>query len=350
MFDFAISSSKKRRPSRRLYASWIASCVVHALMLLTLIQFPQLLRGGMYHRFRPVTLLQQLMSSYQKSELDNSRIVTLLRPMKAPSEATLKKYLYDWDKKEANVPPIRLRWDKEQREILAEKKPPVQKPAEEPKLPKPSPPPNEVAASAPAAARGPGGGGGTSSDTSSSGSSVVSVQNDSTRKGSMTLPPPASAGAGKNEIAGNNAPSAIPNSVKPPSNTTANGPKVQNGTENLKVFENEQQAIRSPQGGFFDTKGFPLGEYTHMIVELIKGKWFIPSNLRNSQGHTTVVFFIDRQGRLTDARIVGSSGSTSLDFAALNAIIESNPAPPLPKGFPGDRVGAKFIFSYNEPQ
>ncbi len=76
----------------------------------------------------------------------------------------------------------------------------------------------------------------------------------------------------------------------------------------------------------------------------------IPSNLRNSQGRTTVIFYIDREGRFNNAHIVTSSGSSSLDLAALNAVIESNPFPPLPKGFPGDHVGAKFVFSYNERQ
>jgi outer membrane biosynthesis protein TonB len=51
-----------------------------------------------------------------------------------------------------------------------------------------------------------------------------------------------------------------------------------------------------------------------------------------------------------DARIVVPSGSNSLDLAALSAIVGSNPFPPLPEGFPADRVGAKFVFSYNEPQ
>jgi TonB family protein len=344
MFDFAISRNAKQRPSKRLCASGVASCIVHALMLLTLIHYPQLLRGGVYHRFR-VTLISDFLSSKSPDKENNGRIVTILRPMEMPSEATLKKNLYDWDKKDGNVPPIRLTWNKEQKELLAEKKPPVQKPAEEPKPPKPSPPVNEVVASAPAAAQA----GGPSPDASS-GSSVVAVQNDPTRKATVILPPQAPAGGGKPEIASNNAPSAIPNSVKPPSNTAVSGSKGQNGAEKLRVFENEQQALRSPQAGLFNTKGFNMGDYASVIIERIKGKWYIPSNLRNSQGHTTVIFFIDKEGRFTDARIVGSSGSTSLDFAALNAIIESNPAPPLPKGFPGDRVGAKFIFSYNEPQ
>jgi TonB family protein len=349
MFDFAIASSKKRKPSKRLYISWVASCIVHGLALLVLIQFPQLLQGGMYHHFRPGTFLEELISPKSSNELRNDRIVTVLKPMTAPSEATLKKYLYDWNKKDGSAPPVQLRWGKEQlEEILSDNKPPVQKPKQE--LPQPAPP---VSVSPAAPQVSGAAGGGSPSDSSSSGTFVVSVQNDPNRKGTVNFPPPAPAGSGSNEVASNTAPSSIPNSIKPPSNTAASAPKGQNGSENMGVFENEQQAIRSPQGGFWTPgvpKGFPLGDYTQMIIERIKGKWYIPSNLRNSQGHTTVIFFIDKQGHFTDARIVGSSGSNSLDFAALNAIIESNPAPPLPKGFPGDRVGAKFIFSYNEPQ
>ena len=100
----------------------------------------------------------------------------------------------------------------------------------------------------------------------------------------------------------------------------------------------------------FDTKGFPLGEYAGIIIERIKGNWSIPSNLRHAQGHTTVIFYIDKNGQYTGLSIVGSSGSSSLDYAALSAIIGSNPFPPLPKGFPGEHVGAKFVFSYNERQ
>jgi TonB family protein len=337
MFDFAISRNARQRPSKRLLASGVASCIVHALMLLTLIQYPQLLRGGMYHRFR-VTLITDFLSSKSPDQEKNGRIVTVLRPMEMPSEATLKKNLYDWSKKEGTFPPIRLSWNKEQREIFAEKKPSVQKPKEEPKLP----PQNEVAAAATQASVGAGG----PSPEAASGSSVVVAQNDPSRKGTVALPLPPPAGGGKNEVAGNSAPSAIPNPAKPPTSTTANTPKGKNG---VRAFENEQQALRSPQEGIIGASGFPMDDYVNLIKERIKGKWYIPSNLRNSQGHTTVIFYIDREGRFTDARIIGSSGSTSLDFAALNAIIESNPAPPLPKGFPGDRVGAKFIFSYNEP-
>ena len=147
----------------------------------------------------------------------------------------------------------------------------------------------------------------------------------------------------KIEMANNKPPGKIPDSIPTPSDLPAPP------SDAIKVFEDEQKAIRSSDSGFFDTEGFPLGDYTNLIVERIKGKWFIPSNLRNSKGNTTVIFYINRDGHFMNARITTSSGSNSLDLAALNAVIESNPFPPLPEGFPGDHVGAKFIFSYNEP-
>jgi protein TonB len=120
------------------------------------------------------------------------------------------------------------------------------------------------------------------------------------------------------------------------------------GKQDPKVFENEQKAIRAEGSGFFDTKGFPLGEYASLIIERIKGNWFIPSNLRNNQGRSTLVFYIEKDGQVTGIRLVSSSGSKSLDDAAYQSVWVSKPFPPLPKGFPGEHVGAKFVFSYNE--
>jgi TonB family protein len=103
------------------------------------------------------------------------------------------------------------------------------------------------------------------------------------------------------------------------------------------------------QGGtLFDTKGFNLGDFEKIIEERIRGNWEIPSNLRESRGSTTILFYITRDGRYSDARIEVSSGNMSLDIAALYAVTRSNPFPPLPQGFPADRVGARFVFAYNE--
>jgi TonB family protein len=126
-----------------------------------------------------------------------------------------------------------------------------------------------------------------------------------------------------------------------------NPPQVK---EEPKTFENEQQAIKTEGSGLFDTKGFPLGDYARLIIDRIKGNWSIPSNLRNSQGRSTLVFFIEKDGKVWNLRLVGSSGNSSLDSAAQQAVWVSGPFPPLPTGFPGKQVGAKFVFSYNERQ
>jgi protein TonB len=274
--------------------------------------------------------------------------------MVTPSAATLREYMYDWGKKGNGVPPVRVRWGNE-------------KQGEDSSIPKARPVPGvqepkpvdastteKPAAAAPAtepATTASGGGG-------SQGVQVAGVD-PTAGKGTIYLPAPQPGSDVKPvkkvpETSSNTAPTSIPSGISPPTPSPLSlAPKPANPAQakaGSKVFEDEQKAIRTEGSGLFDTRGFPLSEYANLIIERVKGNWLIPSNLRNSQGRTTVVFYIDRDGRFTNARIITSSGSSSLDLAALNAVIESNPFPPLPKGFPGDHVGAKFVFSYNEHQ
>ncbi len=347
MLDYVLSKTRRRRLSRRLIFAWIASCLWHFAMLGMLIQFPQLLQGGMYHQFRGLTGFRGLPAPAAEEDDREWRTVAVLRdlPMTAPSAATLRKYVYDWEKNKAGSPPVRVRWGDEQETALKAAAVPIPRTSRERQQPMPPLPAGDTPSAFPerdfpeqiAAA------------PTASASSPISGRVDANSKGGIYLPPPVRDSTQKLEAADNNAPSSIP-SVKPGAGVP-NLQQNQGGKDMVaRVFDNEQQALRSPEGGLFDTKGFPLGEYASFIIERIKGKWFIPSNLRNAQGHTTIIFFINREGQSTDARIVASSGSDSLDLAALNAIMSSTPFPPLPKGFPGDHIGAKFIFSYNEPQ
>jgi len=323
------------------------SCCCHLFMLQMLIQFPQLLQGGMYHRFRVLRSVRDMLAPPSEDDDRDWRTVAVLRdlPMTAPSSATLRKYAYDWNKEQPGTPPVRVRWGDEQKAALSADSGPIPRVPQAKEQPPPPLPVGDIAAAE--AARLSSGQPGEEDQASISASNAPRL--DSAGRGSLYLPPPAQEAKQPSGAATNNAPGSIPSSK--PAAASLNLQKNQSQPEPAaRIFENEQQALRSPEGGLFDTKGFPLGEYANLIIERIKGKWFIPSNLRNAQGHTTVVFFINKEGRFTDARIVTSSGSDSLDLAALNAVMSSNPFPPLPKGFPGDRVGAKFIFSYNEPQ
>ncbi len=347
MFDFAVTQYRRRRPTGRVFTSWVVSCLLHFMLVMLLIEFPQLLRGGMYHGFRPIPLVRGLLAPDKDDDDGNWRTVAVLRtsePMMMPSQATLRQYLQGLNKKESDggVPPIQVRWGDEEKAPINESAIPVPRVSEKPEPPKPSPPAGDIATADSSSTPG--------AQTAMEQVSDVSLSDASKKNGEISLFQ--TAPAPKDEVASKSAPGKIPDKIEPPSNIADAAPEQQNRAmpDTIKVFENEQKAIRSEGSGLFDTKGFPLGDYANLIVERIKGKWFIPSNLRDAQGHTTVVFFIDKNGRFTDARIVMSSGHNSLDLAALNAVIESNPFPPLPEGFPGEHIGAKFIFSYNEPQ
>jgi len=341
MFEFAISRNQRRRLSKRIIGSYIVSCLLHLLFILLVIRFPQFFQGGKYHHFHPLSAIANLLGS-KTANADGKdwRTVAVLRgPMMQPSAATLKKYLYDWDKKGSGLPPVRIRWGNEEKAL--ENAPPMPRVSQEPK-PITSvalPPPSEgMAGSITGAANGQPSGG-NSGDNSSGSSSIPQADSNPGKKAIGTMPPPGP--APKSEVASNNAPNAIPNGVKSPPNNTSQS--------SVKVYENEQKAIQSPGGGFFDTKGFDLTDYANLLNARIEGKWEIPSNLKYSRGHTSIVVYIAKDGRLTNVRIVEPSGNRSLDIAALKAVLDSNPAPALPKGYPGDHVGAKFVLSYNEP-
>jgi TonB family protein len=342
MFEFAISQQQRRPVSRWFFASWIASIMGHILVVILLIQFPQLLGRGLGNWIRNPFLF-----SVKTPSEPQWRTVTVLGgnkgPMAMPSTSTLKELAYDWQAHQGIQPssPIRLRWSGEISDQGSDRPAPATKLTQGLEEPKPVPQPG-VARSEEAMAE----------------TTTAAQEGSGTRTRTVALPAPEPppepkpATAKPAETAGMISPVGIPKELPPPNPPVQ--PKVTSSVQSksppAQIFENEQKAIKSEGTGFFDTKGFPLGDYASTIIERVKGKWFIPSNLKNHQGRTTVIFFIDKDGRCNDAHIVNASGNGSLDLAALNAIIGSNPFPPLPRGFPGERVGAKFVFAYNERQ
>jgi len=275
------------------------------------------------------------------SELDENwrpvAIVTSPNAMRRPAPEVLKKLIYDWEKaaEEGAGPAVLVRWGDE--ELVAREEAPTPVPRalgmEEPK------PVPDIAA-------------GTGTDPGGSPAGGTST-------GFPTLPPPGSRMRAPNKV-----PDKIAEETKPeresapipepePDKAVPTDPESTTPEKSQKapqVFKDRENAIRSQGTGFFNTAGFPLGDYASEVIALVKGNWMIPSNLRDSKGRTTIIFFIGKDGQYLDAQIVIPSGSPSLDIAALSAIIGSNPFPPLPEGFPSDRVGAKFVFSYNERQ
>jgi TonB family protein len=339
MFEFAIAQQRRKPLSRRFYAAASLSLLGHFMAVMLLIEYPQLLGSGL-----KTWLRLPVFSTTTVTKEPSWRMAAILGKggrMDMPAAEVLKRNTYDWNahREGAPAPPIRLKWGGELADNRKVDKPtPAVKPAMGTQEPKPPEVANAAASNQEAQPANPAG----------------TSQGDAAGKGvAISLPPPQTAAEPRQipkkpaETAAMVSPSGIPG---PDKSASINTSKPAQAKPAAPVFENEQKAIRSEGSGLFDTKGFPLGEYAEIIIERIKGNWYIPSNLRKSQGRTTVVFFIDKNGRYSDVHIVTPSGSSSLDLAALNAIIGSDPFPPLPKGFPGERVGAKFVFAYNERQ
>jgi TonB family protein len=323
MFDFVMSGNRQRRPAKRILASGLTSSLAHIIVLLLLIEYPEILRGGVYQSFR--TIWQQPV----KDDSQNWRTVAVLpSKMIMPSTEYLKKLGSDSEKKAPVVRSIPIRMNDIKAVLSNRDTKPIIRP--EVRNPSPSPPANENVPPAIVS---------TTSGTGSSGS-LAGNQNEGKRgQGTAALTP--SITEPKPVVAALVAPINIPDTITASPNTSALPP-------NSNTPEAGTRAIRP--GVIIDnnSKGFPMGEYTNLIVELLKEKWFIPSYLKDSQGNTTVHFYIDKNGHTLDVRILAGSGSKPLDLAALNAVLSCNILPALPKGYPGDQVGVRFVFSYNE--
>jgi TonB family protein len=338
MFDFAISHNQRQKPTRRFFVSAAVSCILHLLMLVVLIENPWILKGGIYRHFRGLVLSINKNAEFPPdTEDEDYRIVAVLKPMAAPSADTLNKLIYDWDNppKEEDEPPARTRWGNDEKTASDED---IKISSTVETKPPPAPAGNDDASDL----------AGSLEDTVSepagtaeapSSESAGAMLETADEKEAMNQVEESSPEA---DVALNVTPARIPDTIPPPEQTRT--------PENIKIFENEQQAIDSRgESGIFGGQGWPLKEYASMIKKRVTESWLIPSNLRDMEGHITIVFFIDRNGQNFDARIVESSGNHSLDTTALSAIIRSSPFPPLPQGFPGDHIGVKYIF-IREPQ
>ena len=109
--------------------------------------------------------------------------------------------------------------------------------------------------------------------------------------------------------------------------SVAAGPVVAPGTSGVAGIE----------GG-----DFPYTMYLTNMNRLIGTHWFRPPITGDLT--TKISFTINRDGSVTDAKIEQSSGNGTADRAALRAVLESNPLPPLPFGYNGTYLGVHLIF------
>jgi len=112
------------------------------------------------------------------------------------------------------------------------------------------------------------------------------------------------------------------------------------------------------QGSALQLLSDPLGvdfrPYLNQILATVRRNWMnvMPESVLRlgRRGKTAIQFSIGRQGGVIKLVIASSAGSDPLDRAAVAGISASNPFPPLPAEFKGDRIVLQFNFAYNMPR
>jgi TonB family protein len=99
-----------------------------------------------------------------------------------------------------------------------------------------------------------------------------------------------------------------------------------------------------------DDMGVDFRAYLTQILAIVRGNWFavMPESVHlGLRGKTALQLSITRDGTVAHLVYAEKSGSHALDEAAVAGVSASNPLPPLPPEFKGDRIVVQFNFVYN---
>lgn len=103
----------------------------------------------------------------------------------------------------------------------------------------------------------------------------------------------------------------------------------------------------SPQGSgpmTLNVSDFPFAWYLSRVQAKVTERW-VGKALPGQQ--PVAVFDINREGQVSRLAIEKSSGNSYYDQAALRAITEANPFPPLPAEFPGQTLRVHLGFNFS---
>src|SRR5262249_3759136 len=138
------------------------------------------------------------------------------------------------------------------------------------------------------------------------------------------LPPPVvpPAGPGKDPVIGNGVEGKDPNSVaKEPAAGTARG-EQRAAASDLRPAKNSDSALKSSGNSVLEAKGFQPGdEYVRELSRRIQNRMYFPGDLKRIKNHRlmTISFHIERDGRISQLKVINPTGDHQFDMMALNA-------------------------------
>jgi TonB family protein len=98
----------------------------------------------------------------------------------------------------------------------------------------------------------------------------------------------------------------------------------------------------------FDTKGVEFGPWLRRFIAQIRRNWFIPEAAMFQKGHVAITFFVGKDGRITELKVIRPSSVGAFNNSSFNALAASNPTQPLPPEYPDDRAFFTITFYFNE--
>ena len=96
-------------------------------------------------------------------------------------------------------------------------------------------------------------------------------------------------------------------------------------------------------GSTLDVADFCCPDYLATMIDRVRSAW---QNNQGASGLCIVRFTIQRTGQITDATVEKSSGLSTLDLAALRAVVGTRTLNPLPAAFPNPTLGVHLTFEY----
>jgi protein TonB len=91
------------------------------------------------------------------------------------------------------------------------------------------------------------------------------------------------------------------------------------------------------------TGDFCCPEYLATMIARIRSAW---NQEQGARGTSLIRFTIKRDGSIIDATIFKSSGTVTLDTAALRAVLATRTLPPLPDAFSNPTLTMRLSFEY----
>jgi TonB family protein len=165
-----------------------------------------------------------------------------------------------------------------------------------------------------------------------------------------TAPPPATTGAADIVTKPATTFTDPAPTAAPPAPTGNLGRSLRNLTRYLQdqSYDNQKGGVQDIGPDIqFDSKGVEFGPWLRRFIAQIKRNWYVPQAAMLMSGQVVIQFYVLKDGRITEIKVVKPSTTEAYTISAFNALKNSNPTLPLPPEYPDDRAFFTITFHYD---